>query len=138
MATRIESFQVVVPAGTLQVSPLDTALDFVPAVVDEITILVPPGPSGLVGFAFIHSFQQIIPFQDGEFIVADNEVLRWPLSRFPEGRGWIVRAFNEDVYNHTLFIRMLLSEGGTDAAVTQLTVDTGASVTQELTSEAAQ
>jgi hypothetical protein len=95
----------------------------VSARVDELTILVPPGPSGLVGFAFVHSGQQIIPFADGEFVVADGEVIRWPLDRFPDGRGWIVRTYNEDVYDHTLFVRFLLTEGSTSGGATLLTVE---------------
>lgn len=123
MATRVEVFEVVIPALTLESSPLDTELDFVPARVDQLEVLIPPGPSGLVGWAILHNTQQILPFATGSFIFADGEVIRWPLERFPTGRGWIVRAFNTDIFDHTLHIRLLVSDARADdgAAVAQVT-----------------
>lgn len=123
MATRIEAFQRIVPAGTLESSPVDFVLDFVPATVTQIQILIPPGPSGLVGFAFIHSGQQVIPFRAGEFLIAEGETITWDVERFPSGRGWILRAFNEDIYSHTLFIRMQLNDGVAEGTATGVTIE---------------
>lgn len=139
MATRVEAFQITIARFTLETSPTDTALNFLPGTVDQIQIMIPPGPSGRVGFAIFHSNQQVIPFADGEFIIADGEVLTWPIERFPVNRGWVVRAFNEDAFEHTLFFRLLVTdqlpgdqEGGAGAPVTVA----GAQSVIGLTSEA--
>lgn len=120
MATRIEVFQVTVAAGTLQATPTDTELTFTPARVERMEIMVPPGPSGFVGFAIVHSNQQIIPFQSGSFIVADDEVLRFDLEAYPEGSSWTVRAFNTDIYAHTLHIRLYLDDTPEEVPVGQV------------------
>lgn len=110
MATRIEAFEVIVPAATAEATPADTDLDMIPGRVESLQVMIPPGPSGLVGFAFVLSGQQVIPFKDGLFIKADNETITWDLERFPEVGTWTVRAFNTDVYDHTLFIRMSMDD----------------------------
>jgi hypothetical protein len=110
VANRIEAFQVTVPAGTAQASPVDTQLNFLRGTVVRIQVMIPPGPSGLVGFAFVHSFQQIIPFRAGEFIVADDETITWDVERYPEAAPWVLRAYNEDIYDHTLYLRFSMSD----------------------------
>ena len=51
-----------------------TALTLRDAVLERIKVRIPPGPSGLVGFAFLHSGQQVIPFQAGVWIRTDDEL----------------------------------------------------------------
>lgn len=138
MATRVEVFQITIPRFTLETSPVDTALNFLPGTVDQIQVMIPPGPSGRVGFAIFHSNQQVIPFADGEFVIADGEVLTWPIERYPVNRGWVVRAFNEDAFEHTLFFRLLVTDplisGRDDGAAAPVTV-AGASSVVGLTGE---
>lgn len=110
MAQRIESFSVLIPAGTLDTAPQTTALTFDIGIVNGIEILVPPGPSGLVGFRILHSGDVIIPYDRTKWIIADNEVIKWPLEGYPTGRAWGIRAYNLDAYAHTLYIRILVSE----------------------------
>lgn len=110
MAQRIETFDVTIPAGTLVAAPQVTALAFNIGVVQGIEIQVPPGPSGLVGFRIRHSGDTVIPYDRSKWIIADNDVIRWPLEGFPTGRAWSIEAYNTDVYAHTLYIRFLVSE----------------------------
>lgn len=110
MAQRVESFVVTVPAGTTPAAPQTTSLPFNIGIVESIEILVPPGPSGLVGFRIRHSNATVIPYDNSEWIIADNEVIRWNLSDYPTGRAWAIRIYNEDAYDHTLYIRILVNE----------------------------
>lgn len=110
MVDRLESPSVTVPAGTLQAAPLTTALPFQPGHVVELEIIIPPGPSGLMGFQILHSGVPVLPKKASEFVITDDEKIRWPLSNFPTGDKWSVRAFNTDVYNHTIFLRFLVDE----------------------------
>lgn len=110
MATRVHVFTVSTPAGTAEASPQTTALDFPEGRVEAIEVLVPPGPSGLAGWAIEHSQQRILPYESDQFVVADGEVIKWPLERFPTGRDWSVVTFNTDVYDHEIHIRMLVSD----------------------------
>lgn len=110
MADRIEAFTVTVTAGTTVTLPQDTPLAFNMGIVTDIEILVPPGCSGLVGFQLRHSGGTVIPYDASQWIVADNEVIKWPLRNFPVGEAWGLRAYNLDVYDHALFLRLLVDE----------------------------
>lgn len=110
MADRIEVFDVTVPAGTAVAAPATTALEFADGIVTDIEILIPPGPSGFVGFRFAYGGQQIIPHTVNEFIIASGEVIKWPISHFPTGTQWQLQAHNTDIYDHTIHIRFLVTE----------------------------
>lgn len=110
MADRIETFDVLIPAGTAIASPQSTSLTFNPGIVRHITIVVPPGPSGLVGFRIRHSGEPIIPHNRANWIIADNDKIDWPLSGFPTGAAWSVQAYNIDGFDHTLYFRLQVDE----------------------------
>lgn len=127
MADRIETPVIVVPAGTLAAAPQTTALTLRDAVLERIEVRIPPGPSGLVGFAFLHSGQQVIPFQAGDWIITDDELLDWGTENYPTGNKWSVRAYNIDLYQHSLYLRLhfreiplALPSAGVPLAIVQL------------------
>lgn len=115
MAERIETPIITIPAGTLSTAPQITALSLRDAILEHIEVVIPPGPSGLVGFALRHSGQQVIPFTAGQFVIGDGEKLAWDVQNFPTGDKWSVAAYNTDVYNHSLYFRILLRELPTSA-----------------------
>src|SRR5258708_7133119 len=110
MADRIESPVITVPAGTTVAAPQTTALALRDAVLERIEVRIPPGPSGLVGFAFLHSGQQVIPFRSGDWVIADDDRLDWNLDGLPIGNKWSVQAYNLDVYNHSLYLYLHFRE----------------------------
>lgn len=110
MADRIELFEVTVPAATLQAAPTTTALTFQDGAVSAIEVVVPPGPSGLLGFQIWFSGQRVIPFRNNTFFKTDNEIIKWPIQGFPTTGRWQFVAYNIDVYAHTLQVRMLVDE----------------------------
>ena len=110
MASRVELFDVVIPAGTAIAAAITTATTFPVGEVEGIEIVVPPGPSGLVGFGIVHGGGSVYPREDGRWIVADNEVIRWAVSGAPTAGDWAVRAYNLDSYPHTLYLRYLVRE----------------------------
>lgn len=110
MAERIELFDVTILAGTAIASPQVTALSFNQGIVQQLEIIVPPGPSGLVGFRIRHSAQTVIPRSGSGWIIADNEAIKWPLEGYPVGNKWSIQAYNTDVFDHTLYLRFLIVE----------------------------
>lgn len=112
MASRIEAPAVTVAAGTAIATPATTALTWRDGTVERVEVLVPPGPSGLVGFRILHSGQQVIPFQGTDWIITDNEKLSWDIDGYPTGGKWAIRAYNTDIYPHTLYFRFLIREFG--------------------------
>lgn len=110
MTERIEVFQVTIPAGTAQASPLTTPLSFNQGIVHKLEITIPPGPSGLVGFRIRHSSQTVIPNSGTNFIIADGQYIEWDLEGYPVGNAWAIQAYNTDVFPHTLYLRFLINE----------------------------
>lgn len=115
MASEIRTFEVTVPAGTTAAGPQVTDLTFPPRVVDMIVVRVPPGPAGAVGFAVAAAGQPIIPYNPGEWVVTDNEVIQWPLTGYHNSGSWQIRAYNTGALSHTLYVRFLLSQVTTTA-----------------------
>ena len=57
----------------MSTAPILTRLDFAMGVVQRIEIVVPPGPSGLMGFRLRHSGRTVIPYNNYNWIIADND-----------------------------------------------------------------
>lgn len=110
MATRIEPFAVTTPAGTAIVAYQVTPLPFREGDVTRIEIVVPPGPSGLVGFRVAHSGQSVVPYTDERWIVTDDEKLTWELTNLPHGEAWELWSYNLDVYDHTIYLRIHVND----------------------------
>lgn len=110
MADRIEPFSVLIPSGTTVAAPQVTLLDFDDGIVTGIRIRIPPGPAGFVGFQFTHKGGQVIPFTGSNFIIADDEVIEWSVSNMPTANGWQLRAYNTDVYDHTIYVIFSIDE----------------------------
>jgi hypothetical protein len=108
MAREVQLFDVVVPAGTLKAAPQITALAFPFRVVDEVEILVPPGPRGEVGFQLGASGGQVVPVTVGAFIVTDNEIIHWPLEGQLDNGAWQLIAYNTGALPHTITVRFLV------------------------------
>ncbi len=112
MAQRIEGFDVTFPPGTPVGNPVVIPTPFVDAVVTRIDVQVPDGPSGLMGWAILHSQQQIIPHKVGQYIVANNHDFSWEVEKYPTGALWAFQGYNTDVYSHTIHVQFLLDEIG--------------------------
>jgi hypothetical protein len=110
MASRIEIFTITVPPNTPIATPQISTMTFDIGQVDRVEIVVPPGPSGLVGFGILHSGESVIPREPGRWIIADHEVLTWPLDNVPTSGKWGVRIYNLDVFQHALYFRWLVTE----------------------------
>lgn len=110
MADRIQPFAVTVPPATLKAFPLVTNLFFQDGVVTRIITTVPPGPSGLVGFNYLHLGGPVIPVFGGGFFVADGRVIDWTVTGMPTSSGWQIQAYNTDIYPHTIYIEFLVDE----------------------------
>jgi len=108
MAAEIRQFEVTVSAGTAKTSPATTDLSMPPRIVTGVRVRVPPGPAGVVGFALGASGQRVLPWNADAWIVADDEVLDWPLEQQIDSGAWQLQAYNTGVYDHTLYLTFYL------------------------------
>lgn len=108
MASEVRHYTITIPAGTPKDARWYQDLDMPPRIVREIEIIVPPGPRGTVGFAIGSSGQPVIPRQTDEWIVTDDEKIRWPFETGVDSGGWQLFGWNAGTYDHTIYLRFLV------------------------------
>lgn len=108
MATEIRSFAVTIPANTPVTAPVTIPVTFPPRTVVQVDWQVPPGPSGLMGWSLTVAGQPVIPVNPGAFIITDDRKQSWPLEDFPDQGQWQVTGYNQDIYDHTIYLDFLL------------------------------
>lgn len=109
MAVEVRSFAATIPAGTDATAPHRVDLSFPPREVDSITVRVPPGPSGTVGFALQNSDVTVIPIAGEDWIITDDEVITWQLTDQITSGSWQLIGYNTGTYDHTVYVRFALS-----------------------------
>lgn len=107
-AAEVRNFAVSVPAGTTIAAPLITPLAMPARTVTHVRVRVPPGPTGLVGWALGMTGVPVIPTNTGGWIVADDEVLEWDLIDQPDSGAWQLIAYNLGRNAHTLYVTFSL------------------------------
>lgn len=105
MAAELYRFSVTIPAGTAIATPQVTPLTMPSRIVSRVVVRVPPGPRGTVGFAFSSGGVQMIPNNEGAWVVADDEKISWDLAGQIDTGAWQLTAYNLGAFNHTLEIR---------------------------------
>lgn len=127
MAREVRAFVATIPAGTAQATPVRISVAFPVRKVDSLEIIVPPGPSGLMGFAITMAGVNVIPVVAGTYIVTDDERITWPLDGLPDSGAWQVSGYNTDVFDHSVYLRWLVDIVTTPPG---LSVVAGASLAQ--------
>lgn len=126
MAREIRKYEVVVPTTVPATAPHKVHLTFPPLQVSEVSIRVPPGPRGEVGFALGNAAQPVIPWQPTAWIVTDDDEIVFPLTGYTDSGTWWVLAYNTGTYQHTLYLTfyctLTTAAGGTGRALAPSTL----------------
>lgn len=119
MAREIYAFDITIPASTAKSLPYTADITMPVRQVDTIEIVVPPGPSGLMGFAVAMNGVNVLPKVAGTFIVTDNETISWPVDGLPTSGDWSIIGYNTDDFDHTIYLRWLvdLITGSTQTSI---------------------
>jgi hypothetical protein len=128
VAQEIREFAVLVPAGTAKTSPLVSDISFPERAVIAVSWRVPPGPSGLMGWALTSAGTPVIPIQQGTYVVTDNQSATWPLEGYLDSGNWQVTAYNLGLYDHTVYLTFLLDLPGSVSVPTPPPTGYGAGV----------
>jgi len=104
VATRIESFRVVVPAGTLPTAPLETDVSFEPGEVQYVDVVIPSGHAGLTGIALGRNGAQVWPSRVRGFITADAATFRYNLERAGNSGRWSTFTYNVSAFAHSFYL----------------------------------
>jgi len=122
LSTEVRTFAVTVPAGTPIDAPATFNTSFPARNVEQVELAFPPGPMGAVGVAIGAAGQPVLPYNAGAWIVADNDVITYPVVGAHDSGSWEVFAYNLGNFPHTIQVRFLLTTIGApgDAAPLQL------------------
>ncbi|HTX52518.1 MAG TPA: hypothetical protein VMD08_03870 [Candidatus Baltobacteraceae bacterium] len=116
MATEYRSYAVIVPAGATIAAPNVQALAMPARIVTSIRVRVPPGPRGNLGFRLTSNRQAVIPADGLQWVVADDEVLEWPVENALQTGVWECTAYNSGVLPHTVYFLFALEPLSTRSA----------------------
>lgn len=108
MPVEVRAFQCLIPAKTAKATPVVVSLAMPARIVRTIEITVPRGPSGLVGFALGSAGQNVIPYNNGAWIVTDDEKITWDVDEQIDSGAWQLQGYNTGQYDHTVYLRFLL------------------------------
>ncbi len=95
-----------VPPNTLQGSPLQAELAFSVGMWDNLEVVIPAGHSGQTGLQVVWQDKQIVPFNDGAWLVADDDRITFPLGMYSAYPNLVVYGYNVGIYEHTFFLRL--------------------------------
>lgn len=104
MAREVRQFQVTVATGTTTTAPQVTALTMPARIVRRVTVRVPPGPRGVVGFQLASGGVPFIPYNTGGWLVADDATIPLDLVGAIDTGAWQLIAYNTGTYTHDLFL----------------------------------
>lgn len=109
MAQRVVPRTCVIPANTPIANPVHFPLQFTASDVERIDVRIPPGPAGLVGFSINYGGGNFIPEGTGNWVVADDDFMSWPLDGAPNGGNWDIVCYNTDALPHSLYFYFNIS-----------------------------
>lgn len=109
MSVQVREFQPVIPAGTAKTSPFTAQLLMPSMNVDRVTIKVPNGPRGQMGFALGSSGVPVLPFAPGTWLVVDNFDYTFELDGYWNSGSWEFFGYNTGQFAHTVYLLFELS-----------------------------
>lgn len=107
MAQDFFAFSATLNTGSTPSAPQVINLTMPPRIVTGVEVLVPPGPSGVVGFALGAAGQAVIPYNANGWIITDDEKLAWDLKVPMTSGAWQLIGYNTGYWPHTLNVRFL-------------------------------
>lgn len=105
MPREVRRFAVTIPANTPKSAGFTADLSFPARVVRKLSVRVPPGPRGEVGFAVGAAGVPIIPYNAGAYVVANDETIPWEADGYHDSGSWTCFAYNTGRYVHVLEFR---------------------------------
>lgn len=120
MATRYYAINVTTPTSTMPSSPLVTVWKMEDVILSRIEIDVPPGHNALTGIAIFRSQQQVIPWGNSGFLIANDRLLVIDVNEELTESELVIHTYNQDIFQHTHYLRATVSDiqaAGTSSAL---------------------
>lgn len=109
-ASRVEAFDVTIPAGTTAANPLEVATAWSPGELVGVEIVIPDGHNGLTGMRLLLAHAQAIPHTIGAWLIGNDDTLEYNILGLPNTGAWSVLGYNTDIFDHMFHVRYLVAD----------------------------
>lgn len=99
-----------IPANTPIATPVTTPWALAGEHLAYINITVPDGHNGLTGIRILWSGQQIIPWANNQYLIANNRTVPITVDEDISESGLSVVAYNTDVFDHNFYLEALVAD----------------------------
>jgi hypothetical protein len=135
MGTRFRVLPITSPAGTAILTPNQTLWQLDDSILTRLEIMVPDGHNGNTGIRCLRSQQQIIPWSNSRFLIANSETVSIEYGEELTESQLLVLTYNVDIFDHTFYLRatmtdmpLLAGQGGVPPAIVPSALLTSAGV----------
>lgn len=99
-----------VPAGTAQATPVSVPVTLEDAILKGVECVVPDGHCGLTGIRLLQSQQQIFPWANNSYLVANDEKIPIAYDDQIQSSGITAQGFNTDIFDHSFYLRFTITD----------------------------
>src|SRR5271169_5219445 len=99
-----------VPAGTPIGAPVSQAMPLEDANLAQIVITIPDGPNGNTGVRVLIGNQQVIPWANNLYLVANNRTITLPFDQPIGASGVVLMGYNLGIYPHTFYFEVTIAD----------------------------
>jgi hypothetical protein len=108
MAREVRHFTATIPANTPITDPATTNIGFSPRIVRTVDWIVPPGPSGVLGWQLAMGGVVVVPVLSDQWVVDDGNSGSFTLDGYPDSGAWQIRGYNTGAHPHSVFLTLHL------------------------------
>src|ERR1700691_363449 len=98
-----------VPAGTAISAAVSQAWPLEDNQLKSVEVTIPDGHCGLTGFRMLQAQQQIFPWGNSSYIVANNENIPWAFEDEMTSTGIVLQGYNTDIFPHTFYAKAVIT-----------------------------
>lgn len=110
MPDRFYVNSVTTPANTAVAFPLSTKWALEDAYITIVSIVVPDGHNGLTGIRLLQANQEIIPWSNNAWLIANDEKIDIPYNGEITISGLVIQTYNTDAFDHTHNLRVVVTD----------------------------
>jgi hypothetical protein len=92
-----------VGAGNSISTPVSQAWPLEDNELTKIVVTIPDGHCGLTGFRILRAQQQIVPFANSQYLVANDRTLTYEFDDEITTTGLVLEGYNNDIFPHTFY-----------------------------------
>lgn len=107
---RLEIATPTCPPNTPVSAPVEYVTTFSPGILRHLWLVIPDGAAGLTGISLGYGHNPVVPYQNGNYVSGDGEVMDFDWRDRVPGVQWSIFMVNLDTIAHTWQVRFGLDE----------------------------